>query len=119
MINVKDQVYAALCTVIDNVADIYPKQPPKFPFIFYTEEQNSVYEWTDGKERTSKLRYRIEIWNDGSTSALALEVDAAVSKLGLQRIGCEDLPDSEGRRCKQMRYTGIIDVDTQMVSQEY
>lgn len=118
MINVKDQIYAALCTVIDNVSDIYPKQPSQFPFIFYAEEQNSVYEWTDDKEQLSQLRYRIEIWAESSTSELALHVDSAVSKLGLRRTSCQDLPDPEGRRCKQMRYEGIIDVNTEQVYQE-
>lgn len=118
MINVKDQIYSALCTVNDNVSDVYPKQATRFPFIFYAEEQNSVYEWTDGREQLSQLRYRIEIWADGSTSELALQVDEAVSKLGLRRTNCQDLPDPEGRRCKQMRYEGIIDVNTEQVCQE-
>lgn len=118
MINVKDQVYKALCTVIHNVADVYPKEQPSFPFIFYTEEQNAVYEWTDDREQMSELRYRIEIWNEGSTSELALQADAAVSRLGLRRTSCQDIENPEGLRGKQMRYEGIIDVNTQRVFQD-
>lgn len=118
MINVKNQVYAALCTVTDNVSDIYPKQRTAFPFIFYTEEQNSVHTWTDNREQMSTLRYRIEIWAEGSTSALALLVDKAVSALGLRRTNCQDIENPDGLRGKQMRYEGIIDVDTEQVFQE-
>ena len=61
------------------------------------------------------LRYRIDIWNTGSTSQLALAVDEAISELGLVRTQCMDVADPRGLRQKQMRYEGIIDVSSQMV----
>ena len=43
MKNVKDQVYAALCTVSENVSDAYPRSWAEGSTIQYTEEQNDVY----------------------------------------------------------------------------
>ena len=115
MINVKDQVYTALVGVCDNTSDIYPQATSSFPAIQYTEEANNVYEKTDEAEQLAYLRYRIDIWNTGSTSQLALDVDAAVSALGLTRTSCQDVADPRGLRQKQMRYEGIIDVGTEVV----
>lgn len=117
MINVKSQVYNALLNVCENTTDAYPQQDPKFPFIYYSEEANNVYEWTDGKEQKSQLRYLIEIWAEASTSTLALAVDEEVAKLGLRRTSCTDISTQPGYRCKQMRYEGIIDVNTEQVFQ--
>lgn len=114
MINVKDQIYQKLQGICDNVSDIYPQATSTFPAIQYTEEANNVYMKTD-KEELSMLRYRIDIWNTGSTSQLALAVDEAISELGLVRTQCMDVADPRGLRQKQMRYEGIIDVGSQMV----
>ena len=50
MINVKDQVYDAIKGITENVSDGYPKDWAQLPAIQYTEEDNSVVEWVDGKE---------------------------------------------------------------------
>lgn len=115
MINVKDQVYAALLEVTPNVSDLYPQTWAKFPTIQYTEEDNSVYTRTDADEQYANLRYRIDIWDTESTSLTALAVDEAISALGLIRTSCADVADPTGLRHKVMRYEGIIDVNTEMV----
>lgn len=115
MKNVKDQVYAALCTVAENVSDVYPKDWAAFPVIQYVEEDNSVFERTNDKEDKAKVRYRVDIWHNTSTSETALAVDEAVSKLGLVRTGCTDVPDPSGLKHKQMRYEGIISMDDDFV----
>ena len=51
MINVKDQVYDAIKGISENVSDGYPKDWGILPAIQYTEEDNSVTEWVDGKAR--------------------------------------------------------------------
>lgn len=117
MINVKDQVYDAIKGITENVSDGYPKDWGKLPAIQYTEEDNSVFEWTDGREDKARLAYRVDIWNNGSTSETALAVDRAVCPLGLRRTACGDVADPSGMKHKVMRYEGIIDVDTQMVYQ--
>lgn len=118
MINVKDQVAAALLTVTDHVSDVYPHEFASYPVIQYTEEDNSVYEHTDGKEQSSRVVYRIDIWHGISTSAAAMAVDEAVSKLGLLRTECQDVPDPSGLKHKVMRYKGIIENKTQRVFYE-
>ena len=116
MINVKDQVYAALCTVADNVTDLYPNDWQTMPAIQYTEEANTLYEKTAEGELSSYLRYRVDIWDNGSTSLTAIAVDEALSALGLNRIECSDQADPSQRRHKLMRYEGVIDNATQVVS---
>lgn len=115
MINVKDKVYSALLKVHENVTDLYPTDWQKDFAIQYTEESNYVFEKTDEEEQTSYLRYRIDVWSDKSTSEMVLKVDTEISKLGLVRIECADVPDPSGRRHKQMRYEGVIDNKTEMV----
>lgn len=119
MINVKDQIYDALCEVADNVSDVYPQNWEIMPAIQYTEEANNVVTKTDNEEQISELRYRIDIWNVGSTSQLALAVDAALSGLGLTRTECMDVADPSGKRHKQMRYVGNIDNTNEQVYWEY
>lgn len=110
MKNVKDEVYAALLKVTENVSDVYPKEWANFPTIQFTEENNSVFERTGNKEDKAKVRYRIDAWHNKSTSEVALAIDEAVSALGLVRTGCSDVPDPSGLKHKQMRYEGIIDM---------
>lgn len=115
MINVKDQVCAALRSICKNTSDIYPQSWESMPAIQYTEESNRVYTKTDEEEQSSYLMYRIDIWNTGSTSELALKVDKAVSALGLVRVECRDVEEPSRLRHKQMRYEGIIDNDSEVV----
>ncbi len=123
MINVKDQVYGAIKDITENVSDGYPKDWAKLPAIQYMEEENVVFDWTYDannhfKEMSSRLRYRVDIWNNQSTSAAALAVDAAISPLGLRRTACMDVDDPSGLKHKVMRYEGIINHEDQMVYQE-
>ena len=115
MKNVKDEVFAALQAVCDNVSDVYPTSWVDLPAIQYTEEENRVYERTANKEDKASVRYRIDIWDFESTSKTAQAVDAAIAALGLVRTGCSDVPDPSGMRHKQMRYEGIIDMDSDIV----
>ena len=115
MKNVKDQVYAKLMGITDNVSDIYPQNWNQFPAIQYVEEDNSVYERTDNVEQMAKVRYRIDIWHNISTSETAMVVDKAVSELGLVRTACADVPDPSGLKHKQMRYEGIISMEDDIV----
>lgn len=119
MKNIKDQVYKALCNVTDNVSDAYPHSWAEDATIQYTEEQNSVYEHSSHGELVgedkSLVRYRIDIWHRNSTSAAAMAVDEAMKETGLKRIECQDVPDPSGMKHKQMRYEGIIDMDSDEV----
>lgn len=119
MINVKDQVYIALCTVTDNVTDHYPRDWAQDLAIQYMEEDNRVMEYTDMEEQKAYCRYRIDIWARKSTSAAAVAVDQAVAALGLKRTQCMDVEDPSGLKHKQMRYEMIIDVKTKQVYHSY
>lgn len=115
MKNVKDQVSAALNEVFENVTDQYPKDWVSLPVIQYSEEDNKVYERTDNKEDKAYVRFRIDIWNNRSTSEAALKTDEAISRLGLVRTLCQDVSDPSGLKHKLMRYEGIICMDTDTV----
>ncbi len=117
MINVKNQVFNALKGICKNVSDSYPSDWADLPAIQYIEEDNKVYEFTDGKEDKSYVRYKIDIWHNRSTSQYALTVDENISKLGLQRTMCQDVTDPSGLKHKVMRYEGIIDNETEFVYQ--
>lgn len=67
------------------------------------------------KESKSHLLYRIDIWNNASTSDVAMAVDEALSALGLRRKQCNDVDDPNGFKHKIMRYEGIIDMDNELV----
>ena len=118
MLNVKDRVYEALLNVTDNVTDAYPRDWEKDVAIQYMEEDNRVVEFTDMEEQKAYCRYRIDLWANKSTSAYAVQVDAALSPLGLKRTMCMDVEDPSGRKHKQMRYEMVIDVKTQRVYHE-
>ena len=117
MINVKSQVFDAIKGICENVSDSYPSEWAKLPAIQYVEEDNKVYEFTDGNEDKSYIRYRIDIWNNRSTSEYAMAVDSKLALLGLRRILCQDVADPSGLKHKVMRYEGIIDNKTEFVYQ--
>jgi hypothetical protein len=117
MINVKDEVYAAIKDISENVSDSYPKDFATFPAIQYVEEDNSVEEHTNEGEQKCYVRFRIDIWHNRSTSITALQVDAAMASLGLKRIQCMDVDEPTGYKHKLMRYEGVIDVETRQVYQ--
>lgn len=117
MINVKDQVFDAIKNISGNVSDSYPSDWATLPAIQYVEEENNVYEWTSNREDKSYIRYKIDIWHNRSTSLYSLEVDKALSALGLRRTMCQDVADPSGLKHKVMRYEGVIDNDTQFVYQ--
>ncbi|MBR2528811.1 MAG: hypothetical protein IKE58_10130 [Blautia sp.] len=115
MKNIKDQVYQALLSVTENVSDVYPSQWSEGANIQLTEEENRVQERTGNSEQKAYVRIRIDVWHRVSTSQVALEVDRAVSALGLVRTSCADAPDPSPYKHKQMRYEGIIDMESDYV----
>lgn len=110
MINVKSKVYDALCKAVKNVTDSYPTSWADLPAVQYMEEDNKVVEWTDDREQKSYVRYRIDIWDNTSTSAAALSIDAEIAgSLGLERTFCQDVDDPSHLKHKVMRYEAILE----------
>ena len=115
MKNVKDQVFAALDAVFENVTDQYPKDWAELPAVQYTEEDNKVYEHTNEGECKSYVRYRVDIWHNRSTSQAALDTDKSLSALGLVRTACQDALDPSRLKHKVMRNEAIIDIESDYV----
>lgn len=115
MINIKPIIVNELKKVFNNINDTYPSEWTIFPVIQYTEEDNKTHTKTDDKEQLAYIRYKIDIWNNRSTSDTALKVDEVLSCLGLVRIQCLDTPEPSQLKHKVMRYEGIIDVNNMRV----
>ncbi len=109
MINVKSFIYDALCKACQNVSDAYPTNWANLPAVQYMEEENNVHTWTDDKEQMSYVRYRIDIWDNVSTSSMAMAIDKEISKLGLERTFCQDVDDPSHLKHKVLRYEAIIE----------
>lgn len=115
MINIKPIISKKLKGISDNINDTYPSNWAIFPIIQYVEEENKTHIKTDGKEQLAYIRYKIDIWNDKSTSDTALKVDEVLSSLGFLRIQCLDTPEPNQLKHKVMRYEGIIDVNNMKI----
>lgn len=121
MKNVKSEVYRALldgCPDAD-VSDDWPRDWAKLPKVTYTQEDNSVYEWTDNKEKSATVLFRIDVWDKRNTSRIVKKVDAALSALGMRRTYFTDVPSgTDPAKHTQMRYQCIVDEDTDYVFNE-
>ena len=106
MINIKPVIYKELQKVADNVTDTYP-----------SEEQNKPGEWFDDQEQKSSIRYKVDIFDDTSTSELAVKINQIFESLGLRRTDCQDVPDPSHLRHKVMRFEGVVDLHSELVFQ--
>ena len=115
MINIKPIIYKELEKIAENVTDTYPEDWEHFPVVLFLEEENKPYEIYSDKEQKSNIRYKVDIFNNDSTSALALKIDEVFSKLGLMRTSSLDVPDPSHLRHKTMRFEGIVDLNSELV----
>ncbi|AJG98868.1 hypothetical protein LF65_02282 [Clostridium beijerinckii] len=115
MINIKPIIYNSIKPLSSNVNDTYPSDWTTFPVIQYIEEENKTHTKTDDKEQLAYIRYKIDIWNDRSTSDIAVAVDEVLSSLGLNRTQSLDVPDTNKLKHKVMRFEGIIDINNMRV----
>lgn len=115
MINIKPIIYKELEKIAENVTDTYPEDWEHFPVVIFLEEENKPYEIYSDKEQKSNIRYKVDIFNNDSTSTLALKVDEVFSKLGLMRTSSLDVPDPSHLRHKTMRFEGIVDLNSELV----
>lgn len=115
MINIKPIIYKELEKVAENVTDTYPDDWENFPVVIFLEEENKPYEIYGDKEQKSNIRYKVDIFNNDSTSALAMKIDEIFSNLGLMRTSSLDVPDPSHLRHKTMRFEGIVDLNSELV----
>lgn len=115
MINIKPIIYKELEKVAKNVTDTYPDDWENFPVVIFLEEENKPYEIYGDKEQKSNIRYKVDIFNNDSTSALAMKIDEIFSSLGLMRTSSLDVPDPSHLRHKTMRFEGIVDLNSELV----
>lgn len=115
MINIKPIIYKELEKVAENVTDTYPDDWENFPVVIFLEEENKPYEIYGDKEQKSNVRYKVDIFNNDSTSTLAIKIDEIFSNLGLMRTSSLDVPDPSHLRHKTMRFEGIVDLSSELV----
>ncbi|VIZ46953.1 conserved structural protein, putative [Streptococcus pneumoniae] len=94
MINIKPVIYKELQKVADNVTDTYPSDWETFPVVIFLEEQNKPGDWFDDQEQKSSIRYKVDIFDDTSTSELAVKINQIFESLGLRRTDCQDVTQS-------------------------
>lgn len=121
MINLKPTIYELLYYAIpidrDQINTSYPQDWSVFPIVQFTEEQNKTHIKCDGKERIAYFRYRIDIWDEVSTTDLSIEVDNAMTSIGFERTSSIDITEPNGLEHKVIRYEGYINVETFTVYQ--
>lgn len=118
MVNFKPIIYKKLNEVEGvTVVEEYPKDWSKLPVVTYSEEDNATYEVVDNREATCRIIYRIEVWSERSTSEIVLNIDKAITSLGLKRTFCKDAPVPSNLKHKVLRYEGIVDIKTLLVYQ--
>ena len=115
MINIKPIIYKELEKVAKNVTDTYPDDWENFPVVIFLEEENKPYEIYGDKDQKTNIRYKVDIFNNDSTSALAMKIDEIFSSLGLMRTSSLDVPDPSHLRHKTMRFEGIVDLNSELV----
>lgn len=118
MVNMKERVYTALSSAFgeEKVSDSWPDDvfsSAARPYVIYTEEDNKSWERTGAKTTKAYCRYRIDIFDQDSTSAHAVLVDEALAwnadgtGLGMTRTFCQD--DNQAyQRHKIMRYECVV-----------
>lgn len=114
MVNLKDDVIAALDTITDKASDSWPQSEEEMEGVVYTEEENKSYERSGKKTTKSYCRFRIDIFSQGTTTPMAQAVDRVLgydpeteSGMGMTRTMCTD--DNNGNlRHKIMRYECIV-----------
>ena len=117
MINIKPVILKELQKVADNVTDTYPDDWENFPVVIFLEEQNKPGDWFDDKEQKSYVRYKVDIFDNESTTDLSIKINEIFAMSGLKRTESQDMPDPSHLRHKIMRFEGIIDPKTQLVYQ--
>lgn len=118
MINIKPLIYKELEKLTDNVTDTYPDDWEHFPVVIYLEEENKPYEQYDNQEQKTYVRYKVDIFNNDTTSDMATSINSIFASLGLTRTTCQDVPDPSNLRHKLMRFEGIVDLNSELVYQQ-
>jgi len=112
LINLKPTVLAALKNdpalsklIAGRVIFMALSDEPVFPSITYREEDNSPALVGDDRELASQSVMVIDVWSQGSTTAIAQAVDAVMSGLRFKREFATDLYETDtGVYHKHMRY---------------
>lgn len=121
MINIKPAVFELLSSINGaKVSYFHPESFVTLPAISYFELSNSTKVRTDGRERLAEIAIQIDVWAKSSSeaSSLAEDVDNKMVSIGFTRSFSGDLFESRSKiHHKSMRFKGIINVDTNMVTQ--
>lgn len=69
--------------------------PEKFPRITFFEVDNRDSEFADDQSIASQIVVQIDVWNKGSTSAIAEQVDKTMKGLGFFRSSAPDFYEED------------------------
>jgi len=112
MINLKQQLQAALQGACARVVYGYPRSFTGRPMLFWRESENRRHAQADGGEYLAELNYTLEIFASGAEEAGALleEADARLQGLGLRREAvAEQFEQDPGISHISARYRALAD----------
>lgn len=121
MIDIKKVVCESIIKQFPNLFESYPQDFNKFPVITYLEEENTPYEYTSSydelnfREASSKIVYSFSIYDLENTTDIAIGINDIMLELGFRRDMCRDIPNSNGYKQKNMRFSAIIDNDMKAI----
>jgi hypothetical protein len=121
MINVKPQIYTLLSEVDGaKVSYFHPESFTTLPAISYYEASNSTKVRTDNREKLAEIAVQVDVWakTSGEASTLAEAVDTKMASIGFSRAFSGDQYEAKSKiHHKSMRFRGVINTDTLMVTQ--
>ena len=113
MIDLKQQVYAALNGVCENVICGYPRCYTGGRLVFWRESANSRYAQADGAEYLAELNYTLDIFAPSAEEAALLlaEADARMQGAGFRReAAAEQFEQDLNISHVSARYRALADV---------
>lgn len=124
MIDMKPAVLAALeanttlSTLLGldkfNLIPIYQtvtKDAEKFPRITFFELSNIDNDYADDTAISSDIGLQIDVWSNGSTFAIAAQVDITMKSLNFKRMSAPDFYEDDTKIFhKAMRYEAIAEL---------
>ena len=115
MMDWKPVLLEALQGLNARVAAVFPRADLALPLVIVADEDGSVAAQADGRPYLEEYRLAADVYAEtqAETEALACQVDAALSALGLRRTLQQDLYDESAHAWrKRLRYRALLRGDT-------
>lgn len=89
---------------------VYPEVAPDItcPYVTFFEIVNFDNNYADNTALSSEIHFQVDVWTQGDTGPIALEVNRTMEELGFTRSGSKDLYEKDTKKYhKILRYKTI------------